>query len=285
MKQLILKLCSTIVAVLLCTSAASYAFATDSITDEMQLNEYEYIKTLAYKNDQNTDDSSTLLEKYYSDLNKRAALPKDQLIGLGYTETEIAILKKLELRKGLSDAELKSVSATLTGKIIKHSFSSQGTQFSYQWEWNHCPIVTDVDAAAISWTCYNTNGHVATLIHDDDNDLYQVFYYFGDTHVSTRKGKMESGLNAGAVNMRFDVAVLLDDQMTYMYAKKGIVKVSLKVPDTKAASLAYVYTQGAYGHKTVGIGSPSVSISSNSISFSVSPGVVEKLGFKEKYIS
>ena len=90
----------------------------------------------------------------------------------------------------------------------------------------------------------------------------------------TRSGTQEPDLDFNSLNIQFDEAEKFQSSTTMTeeaYAGNGYVRVSVKVEPEVHNSISYLKVAALYGHTTVGVGSPSISLSpagSISISFS-----------------
>ena len=86
-------------------------------------------------------------------------LPQYKLKGLGYTDTQIDILKSYQKGKILSEHELRGISGTYTGTIKLKNCGTKYAEFYYEWTWDHAPIITASDSFAMRWLAYDSSGH------------------------------------------------------------------------------------------------------------------------------
>lgn len=272
-------------AIILCASTT--AVAIDATVEDLELimdnrydcvaqefNEYDYIQML--QNCSLDDLESAGMEKEEVDaaisqfedaLRLRSSLPEKQLLELGYSEEEIEILQAYAHGARITDAEMRAVAGTCTGALVPGHINTKEASFYYKWEWDHCPVVTLTDAAAVRWVAYNnTNiGVVPTLVDSTIN------YYTGNTYVLSESGTSEPGLDVNSKNITFPMNYSAggNSQADSMWAKNGVIQIDIKVGMSNY-SMDYLEIGALYGHTTFGVGAPSISISvpaSISISF------------------
>lgn len=84
---------------------------------------------------------------------ERAQLSNAELLGMGYTETEITALKNLTGNETLAELDALGVSANCTtyNSIISHFYRSSNNKTylicAFGWEWDKAPAYTRIDCA------------------------------------------------------------------------------------------------------------------------------------------
>lgn len=277
------KIISLVVVIALCfTTVATTAFAMDNTSAEnvvQTINEYDYITELSQATAEELAEmgmtqaeANNVVCQFEDALMERATLPDSDLIGMGYTADEISSLRSYAAGARLVDAEVRGLTGTCTGNIKVKNCGTKYATFYYTWEWDHCPIMTLSDSAAVRWLAYDTNGYEFSIIQTGLD--VEIDYYWNNTLQFTREGEEEPGLEFNTVNIQFDVTEIFYKSDTIpeeAYAKNGKITISVKVDDSVNNEINYILVAGLYGHTTVGAVYPSVSLSpgeSVSIDFS-----------------
>lgn len=281
MKKIILAV--TMIAFLLAGASTETAMAKSAVPDQEQstaiFNEYDYICSLNAASPERIGTAKEIIvsetENFFEGLSARAAMPDEQLLGLGYNQNEIELLKRFKNEESLTAEELRSISGTCSGSFTCESASASAFTVTYHWEWDHCPVVTLTDGAAMRWIAADSTGSV--LVVSRRNTDTNIDYYWGGEKVFSRDGTLETGLSFDAINVNFDVNTLYTAR-EMAYAKKGHIQTEIYLPAGTNNSIHYLQVAGAYGHAVAGVGSPSISGSpsgsgSLGISFSISPRI------------
>lgn len=264
--------------------AATMTAGAQATFDAGDYNEYDYILRLQTSTSKeltrmglSSQKATTIVDSFYDALDIRASLTDDNLKGLGYTASEIEILRAYANGARLTDDEMRAVTGTCTGSFERHSVGTTTAEFSYTWTWDHCPIITLSDASALTWLVYESDGDLIGV--EQTSKTLTVNYAYQGNGTSTGEviafsfpGTEEQTLEFNTINMQFPVyrtksspsGIIFD-----CFAKSGTVKVAIRVPTGVAQTINHIFVGGLYGHTTIGIGSPTVSIGSEvSISFS-----------------
>ena len=265
-------------------SVSAHASEPMSTRHEFQpFNEYDRLVSLQKSSPEElkemgltAQDVNTLTAQFETALAKRAALPDSDLEALGYTEKEIPLLHAYANGEKLSDAALRTVTGTCTGHITRYSFSSTPSYstFSYGWEWDHCPLITLSDAAAMKWFAYDSQGYEIDITK---TFLQTEVNYYNDSQLYyTRSGTQQPNVAFNEVNLQFPMIekyVGDDDELHDAYAKDGEITVTVQVDSSVSNNVNYIKVAGLYGHTRVGIGSPTLSVGAtlDNLSFSASP--------------
>ncbi|WP_339196950.1 hypothetical protein MKY27_00980 [Solibacillus sp. FSL R5-0449] len=235
------------------------------------VNELEYIKDLQDLSD------SELLEKGASkseikqlrEFNLESMLSErvkslqnnstNELMSQGYS------LKQIESIQNFSgsDTQVLSLLANLSGTL---SIASQGSTSTYSFvkgayifNWSKAPLVLIKDLIAITWSegfYLNTDSGYTKMTYD--------YYNIGkETLNKTNTATVKPHLNVG-VSTSFGMGYR-DQEEVGIYTKKGRFNFHID----KKAKVKEMAIQSEYGHTTVAVGSPSVSIPAGlSVSFS-----------------
>lgn len=277
------KIISLVIVVTLCfTAMATTAFAMSDASAEnaiQTINEYDYVMELSQATDEElaelgvTQAEANIVVSQFEDaLMERASLPDSDLIGMGYTVDEISSLRSYAAGAKLVDAEIRGLTGTCTGNIKVRNCGTKYATFYYTWEWDHCPIMTLSDSAAVRWLAYDTNGYEFNIIQTGLD--VEIDYYWNNTLQFTREGEEEPGLEFNTVNIQFDVTEIFYKSDTIpedAYAKNGKITISVQVDDSVNNKINYILVAGLYGHTTIGSVYPSVSLSpSESVSIDFS---------------
>lgn len=257
---------------------------TLGVVDMGEYNEYDYILDIQTSTPSelsllglSSQKASTLIDSFYDALDTRASMTDDVLEGMGYNSSEIAILRTYASGGVLTDAEMRAATGTCTGTFTRHSVTTTTAEFSYSWEWDHCPLITLSDSSAMTWLVYESDGDLIGV--EQVSKSLTVNYAFegkglntGENIAFSEAGTEEQTLEFNTLNMQFPVHISQSASNGIIFdywAKSGTVKVKIRVPSGVEQTIHHIFVGGLYGHTVVGIGSPSVSIGSDvSIGFS-----------------
>lgn len=259
--------------------------AAESSTIHLEpFNEYDYIESLKNCSSQdlkvlgiNKQEATIIISKYESALIERSVLSDSELKAYGYNDSEIALFRDFANGKELSSAELQSLGSTCNGAITRHSCSNKSAEFSYTFTWERCPLITLSDSAAMRWIVYDEAGNEIGVEQTSSPTLIE--YHFQGNAASDGKpafahyglATQQSNLDFNTLNMQFPVYQTHSSPngiISDCYAKTGTVKVTVNVPASTPQNIHHIFVGGLYGHTLVGIGSPSVTVSSGSIGIS-----------------
>lgn len=258
-------------------AVSSYADEKDSFKNVF--NEYEYYQAINNASKEELEqigldkqDVNAFSSTFEDNLYERAIMSDSELCGLGYTEQEIALLRKYAQGSELSDAEMRAISGTCT-TYFKLSYASRRiASFYYEWTWDHCPLSPLNDSVAIEWTAYGYDGDTVDLIVERKSS--SIAYYWEtepkDDFRYSVPGELETNLSFDGLCLK--VPVLGESDIgsgvpAVFYAKTGYVGVDLKVDESVSRDIYFIQASGLYGHTQVGIGFPSVSLTNGKLSF------------------
>lgn len=295
------KILSVLLTLTMLFSLSTTALATekDEYSQIVYINEYDYIVALQEFSDEELKeigmtkfDVDKTVDAFYAALNERAKLPDETLIGFGYTDEEIAILRSQnDITYSvdsyvLSAEQMRAITGTCTGNITSSYLSTRYADFKYSWSWDHSPLMTLSDSAAVRWLAYTSSGSQI-----DVTNYYQdikIKYYWNTTYKFQRSGTQEPNLEFNSINVQFPVTenfISSTGLTESAYAKEGEISISVKVEPEVTSNISYMKVAALYGHTTIGVGSPSISLSPTggiSISFSGNTSINPIAGSKVK---
>ena len=225
------------------------------------------------------------LLEYEQEMKKRAELSESQLLGYGYTEQQIQLLKQYDAGEKTFDQIAPHTSATLTTDLQATKHTEKAYILRYTWEWSAVPTVTASDKVAIGTYGFNSAGNQVN--HKMDGRSATVYYkYFNGTQAETTHPsttlKENLGVESTIVMLKKD-----NDNADNIWAKGGQLTCSISPLGTNG-KFNGVRAKGSYGHasKTANI---STAIAVNpimqtiSISFKLTvSGTVTTRGEKQK---
>lgn len=274
MKRIIASLLAFVVAI----STSVVTFADDKPTETFSLNEYDYIAFIEESSDGELKEkgidpaeAQQIVAQYEKGLSERALMSEEQLYGLGYSMSDIQILRKYANGKALTEAEMRALSASCTGRITSSYMTDREVTFKYSWTWDQSPIVVATDAAGVQWVAY---GNQTVIGMRKISDTCKIDYYYGNTLKMTGSGRKGSEVKDNALSYIFDAAKTTTSStgdIVYAYAKKGYVEIELEVTPTIIPDMTYIAVGALYGHSTLDITEPTLNADSSGVSLSFSP--------------
>ena len=221
-------------------------------------------------------DADDVVSQFETALYERASLPDSVLSKMGYSDEQIKILHSYANGEFVSESELRLVTATCTGHISLISFSNIFSKFKYQWEWDMCPTMTIKDSAAMRWLAYNSDNLEIGVDIVSQSATVNYYSNLDGTFNHSSSATFENNLDFNSLNAQFDVGETIyafpgNIVQDSLYSKTGNVTVKVSVPNGMAQNIAYIKVAGLYGHTTLGLTAPSISLSpSGSISIGFS---------------
>lgn len=279
MKKKIYKV--TVCFLLFALIGSSFAFASE---DKMNTySEYAYIEMLEKATDDDLsklcltrEASDKIVKEYYTTLKTRGQMTNKQLEGFGYSKKEIELLKSYSAGKRITGNELKALSATCSGTLEVRGCGNKEAQFFYHWNWDKCPAITMTDTVGVAWNALDSDLETIGLIKTVTRS---VNYYYGSTLVNIATGQIPTGINNNLDGTKITMLELysMSDHPEYKYAKSGYVSVRLKCHPNVNAIISHIHISCEYGHMTLGVGAPSISVSMSSMAPSISFSIVGKI--------
>lgn len=261
---------------------AAGAVSADEQKSTVSFNEYDLIQTLqaspinklerqGHSQEEIMEIKGALLE---TKLVKRASLSQDKLRGLGYTADEISILKEIETtgQVDLSEAQLRAIAGTCTGTIVPNSAGKSEYRVSYEWEWDHAPVICYKDSFAIRWEAMGSDGLPVDSTAGSLTVGY-VEYYDYDGYFSAIETLQPNRNNIEFNVVKFDFRVGSGTPEVSTYAKRGSGHVQIQKDAGVTRDFYYLKVGALYGHTVVNIGFPSLSVSAGGIGIGFSGGL------------
>lgn len=256
--------------------------------------EYEMVleESAKYKRSKKIlDDKASIgedpLEEYERALRIRASLSSAELVGMGYTEEEVELLKKFEDGRISFQEIAPRATATLTTDLEALSHTASRYSVRYNWSWSVPPTVLGKDG--VSFGLYGIDSSSNAFDTKIDSKTSVVRYYYLDGRYHTSKSfPLET--TARTVSGKFDTFIMDNTQSDRVWAKEGYITVAISPTVSGGSSFAAVRARAEYGHSTQGNTNVNISISVNpvageiTIRFSVSSGTgsVSAMGQKQK---
>ncbi len=265
-------------------SLTGYAFADEEESTENAVTfyEYDYIDMLNQSTPQELEELGyteeevdEITQTYERDIAEKATMSDDELLAYGYTDEEIALLRAFASGAELSVEEMRNLGSTCTGSLSCQWITDHAAQFTYSWTWNRCPSIRLTDSSALRWIAYNADGTEIGVEQTSSSML--IDYYVKGTaagdgcYVYSSLGTNEPNIDFNTINMQFPAWGAYTGTSGIMedcYAKIGKVSVSIKVPTGVSQNIDHIFVAGLYGHTLLGVGAPSVSVSSGSCAIS-----------------
>jgi hypothetical protein len=279
------KLLSVIVTIIMIFSMSSMAFAVDarSISQNIFTNEYDYIVGIQKLNDKELNeiglsksDVEAIVSDFYTGLVARGSLSEEMLAGYGYSDEQIAKLKKQEIPSSresiealFTDEQLRDFAGTCTGVITSTYLTGRFGIFKYNWSWDHCPIITLTDSTAVHWMAKTSGGFDLDVTKFSDDTV--VKYYYNSTYMFQRTGTEVVSLAFDSFELKFPMTETFTSSTGLTetaYAKEGYIQVSVRVEPEVTNDISYLKVAAVYGHRILGIGEPTLSIGGDGITIS-----------------
>lgn len=269
MKKLTAFLLILTIAASLTVSALAADYQNESVIGTTYTNEYDYIMSIQNANANelsemglSVDDAAAIVEAFETALHERASLPEETLIGYGYTEDEISALRLYNARAVLTSEDMRAITGTCTGEITASYLTDTKATFKYAWEWDHAPIMKLTDSAAMRWLAFDSNGYDFDVTKT--SAITRINYYWNGSKQFYRTGTEEPDLEFNSINIQFDESELFQSSTTMTeeaYAGDGYIQISVKVEPEVDNTISYLKVAALYGHTTIGMGPPSISLS------------------------
>ena len=257
------------------------------------VNEFDYIQTLTQLSDTELEELAlepaevqVIVGEFYVALDERSEMTNTQLASMGYTPEEIELLQKYAAGEELSVSEYRAIAGTCTGDIIKGTTGTKMFTFSYIWEWDHQPLIYLTDSAAMAWQAIDPQGYAVDAPMKSYTSV--INYCSGTAVLATKTGEREANLDFNGINISFPVTqfMIYGGMEVTTYAKSGRIEVSISLAAGIDNTISYIKVAGLYAHTTVGVGAPSMGLSSGGIDISFSGNIgIDKIAGKKKQIT
>ena len=261
-----------VLAMVTCVSATEIhlesEFDDSTLMDTISINEYDLYEE-SKPDDSISEHSIGAAE---SALLARAQLPEKTLIGYGYSDEEISILKAYDGSPITENPELRGLFADLTVRLYRRAYSNHGVTVRFFWDWEKAPVLhsfVTVDNISCGWVGVDSKNKPHPLRFEGKNSVCEVEYYDGDKSVGREKLKIDDV----DVNSCVQVAVPMGEpKVNGGWSKRGYMDVTLAEP-VPTNDLAYSTVAFAYGHMTSAFGgNASFSVDLEGLNISFNPG-------------
>lgn len=275
MKKLIsILLCITVFA--LSFTGIVFAGSEAEKNQEIVINEFDYIETLSKLTDEelikeglSRGDVDLLFTEYITSIKDRAGFSTEKLLSLGYTQEQCAILHQFDSTGEISRDQLYAVAAIVTGNVTCNSVYNNVFTISFTWQWSTQPSICFSDICAIRWAAFNYNGEPM------DSDLLSknldVYYSHNGNYYALGHGILNESSDFSYVSYTFPLTMYVDgsyDEATntseFAFAKMGRMTLSITSNNVNNNPIGHIKLRAAYGHKTIVISNPSVTITPGS---------------------
>lgn len=201
---------------------------------------------------------------------ERAALSEETLCAYGYTLDEVALLKEINEsgKVTLTETELRGLTGTCTGNISATTASASEFRISYNWKWDHAPIVCYKDSVAVRWEAHDAYGVVDSYAGYLTNSIVNYYDTMGNLDDCIMLQPIK-GLEFNTVQFNINMSY---ENLDYV-ALDGMVSVQILKNASQARDFEYVKVSAIYGHTILNIGFPSLSIDKGGIGIGFSGGL------------
>lgn len=234
-------------------------------------NEYDMYLAL-----QNTP-STLLIENGYSEeeittiqntsveelLYKQAQLSEEELHNLGYSDTDIKILKNYDGSPLVQNPQLRASFAELTGVVYLENYGTTKMAAKFAWSWNKSPllagvVITDIVTCGFAGT--NEDNVASVMTFDSSNSSCVISYYDGNLkHLEDKKRTISVKNVHQHVEVKFPMSDAVNNGAALGWAKNGYLKVGIKEEKTVNKLYSSTFAFG-YGHTTISL-DPNISVS------------------------
>lgn len=243
-----------------------YTFTTNEydMLIEIQNTSSEELKARGYSAKDIEEVKSIVIE---DELMERAALSIEELESLGYTESQIQLLKGYDGSSLSENPEMRGVFADLNGTLSKVNVTNKSARAQFLWTWSNAPVfdgsvITEV--VSCGYAAVNTDSIPYTV--KPNYTSCTVSYYNGSTRVDvdnptvTRVGAWQS------LTVEFPMGKVISGENCW--AKTGSLNVEVIEQSVvnKLSAAAFLFE---YGHPGFVVSDPyiTVSITSTGIGF------------------
>jgi len=220
-----------------------------------------------------------------SAVRSRAALPTEVLMELGYSENEITQMKNLFKRKAVTEEDvINEVRSSSLSLVVYPSYTSTNMIiYTFSFEWSSCPIVINSDMLAATWAATGSTGSPVNIAINKSSSYLTVSYQTTGNAVDMPNNSYswDPESEYSKAQVIFDMGHNYGGGDSY-WAKRGNGRLYLDA--VVSGTLYEVYLKMGYGHKTITIGSPSVSFSGTgmSVSFTFTSNTISKDEYSER---
>lgn len=210
---------------------------------------------------------------------ERASYSYSELLAMGYTSQQIALLKAYDGSPLNANSPVLAATATCTGSFsyVGYSTSTSTIKIRYNFTWSSVPFYGYTDAVGVSWRAVNPNAEV--IVVQADYKSASINYYSTSTG-AYKETRYPSGFSPitgfDGQYVQYSTKIDVDTQSdgtVAIWAKSGSVRLNLTPLGTNTINAVQVY--GAVGHRVIA-GTTSIGFSAGedaSFSFSYTPAI------------
>ena len=227
------------------------------------------------------------LKEYEDVLKERAELSEEELLGYGYTDSQVRLLK--EYADGIKTFEQIApyATASITTSLVATTHTSKKYVLEYNWAWTAVPAVTRTDKVVLAPYGFNSNGN---RINEkiDSKSASIVYYYLDGRLAQTNRPTVNVGDDI-SVNVDVPMYIMDSSQSDRIWAKRGTITCQFS-PLGTSANFNGMRVQGSYGHMASAATSIKVKVTVNPaarsilITFTAMPGSTALTGMGTKQI-
>lgn len=207
----------------------------------------------------------TPLDEFKEAFDERAEMDVETLSAMGYSDSEISILKAYVAGECTFAEAASRASAVLTPTLTCLSRSKTKYIFKYSWVWDKVPSGLKNDAFAVAFCGINSQ----SIAFDSkvDSSIASVSYYYVEDYSLYTTVYPSTSANYNCVSAQFATYKLSDDGNSWVWAKRGYMTVTISPTVSGSNTYTAVRVLGEYAH------------TSTTISISVSASVDLKTGY------
>lgn len=242
------KFVSLILAAIMCMSLCAFAVEDSGesvLIDSFSISEYKM--ALHESENRISEQAQNPLAEYKNAFDARAQLSEDELRDMGYTDEKIEAMKEY-IEGAISFEEAASrASATLDGTITCQTHTVSKYKVTYRWEWDAAPSSVGDDAACMGLMGLNEENQyfVTKLTAASSSVVYQ--YYTGGTY---QVKSITPDKTPNTLSISFPNDMLTDSGNDRVWAKSGVLSMTIVPAVSGNTDFAGVYAYSAYGHST-----------------------------------
>lgn len=257
-----------------CVAASNIPSKFNENGKDRVFSEYDYIVAIRKMDERelkNVDLSEKVKQKIRSnevenEISRRKNLSDEILESqYGYTDKEIAVLRKYNGGRLEDHEELRAITGKLTiGSATIHTSGPSAVTLTVRWTWDHCPIVTARDVFAIAWrpTFGTQNGNLRL---NTSKSKHEVWYNMLGRISRIENFPIKNVDPCATAKSEFPVPGHLEE---WAYHGELILYFERTTGSANLTEVDFVFS---YGHTCIGA-SPSVSFDSTGAGIGISFG-------------
>lgn len=211
--------------------------------------------------------------KVEDELLRLASLPSQDLASMGYTASQIAILKAYKGGPLEDHPEMRAVMSSFSFDISCKTQNASTTSFiaDFSWEWSSRPLFVGVDYAVFLWEGTSISGNPVNTAIDMSDSSATVSYYFVSGGGLYGEVPLDYTMRDQYGYICYDIDMqTVTPAAESIWAKCG--EAAICVNRTGTATFSEAKFGFCYGHEYISI-VPTITCSTNPISVSFSSGI------------